>query len=164
MVRGQGRNPGENYQVKCPKKFCTKFGSFQYKILVQAIITNLQLCKFGIKKENSCTFCLKQEETLRHLFYECDPIKQLWDKVYQLFTDIKINANNYENVILNVITDNAKLIPNFVVLLTKHIYCCCCQDVKPNFATLRKMTDLMYTSWNGQLSKHLTLKLNGTKN
>ena len=50
----------------------TKLRTFQYKLLLCKTITNLDLRNWNIKKESMCSLCGKYEETLLHLFYECD--------------------------------------------------------------------------------------------
>ncbi len=42
--------------------------SFQYKMLIRAIPTKVDLLKFGNENDNKCVFCETERETLEHLF------------------------------------------------------------------------------------------------
>ena len=44
-----------------------KYRSFQYRILQRAVVTNINLEKWGIIPSNACTFCRNQPETLLHI-------------------------------------------------------------------------------------------------
>ncbi len=52
--------------------------SFQYKLLVRAIPTKVDLIKFGIEEDNKCVFCETEIETLEHRFWYCRHIHELW--------------------------------------------------------------------------------------
>ena len=61
-------------------KWCSemvKYRSFQYRILMRAIVTNIQLERWKIKDSQECTFGCKTPETYRHIFYECPHIQPL---------------------------------------------------------------------------------------
>ena len=55
-----------------------KFNSFQYRILLRACVTNIQLYKWGISDTDMCTFCNSSKETVNHLLYECKYVEPLW--------------------------------------------------------------------------------------
>ena len=59
----------------------TKYRSFQYRMLQRAIVTNVQLYKWGIKDTSMCTFCNLYEESVIHVFCECEIAMQLWQHV-----------------------------------------------------------------------------------
>ena len=48
----------------------SKLRNFQFKLLHRRIATNSFLQKLGIKDTNLCTFCMKETETLTHLFWK----------------------------------------------------------------------------------------------
>ena len=59
----------------------SKYHSFQYSLLHQAVITNIQLAKWGIKANSDCTFCGEDEETYEHLFVQCPLVIKVWEAV-----------------------------------------------------------------------------------
>jgi len=44
----------------------TKLRSFQIKLNLRTIFTNIALCGFGLKISNNCAFCRLSSETLMH--------------------------------------------------------------------------------------------------
>ncbi len=50
----------------------TKLRWFQFRLVHRILATNKFLHKIGIKNNPMCSFCKIEEETIVHLFYECD--------------------------------------------------------------------------------------------
>ena len=61
----------------------SKTRNFQFKILHRIIATNDFLYKVDIVDNNLCTFCDLEIETLEHLFYHCNIIKDFWKNVFE---------------------------------------------------------------------------------
>ena len=59
----------------------TKLRSFQIKLNLRAIVTNITLYGFGIKDTENCDFCKQFPETLMHIFCECPCVKLYWENV-----------------------------------------------------------------------------------
>ena len=94
----------------------TKLRSFQYKLLLRAIITNVHLKHYNVLTSNNCTFCNLETENYAHLFYFCESVRKLWE-----FIEKKCNCIlSYENVILNRYLDNPKLAVNSLILFIKY--------------------------------------------
>ena len=55
-----------------------KLRSFQYRSLTQSIVTNVHLKRYKIKLNEECSFCGKELEMLKHLFYDCEYVTHLW--------------------------------------------------------------------------------------
>jgi hypothetical protein len=51
---------------------------FQYRLLHRILATNTFLYMINYSDSNKCTFCNKLLETLQHLFYDCDKVRELW--------------------------------------------------------------------------------------
>ena len=97
---------------------CTKDSTlqwFQTRINHRILGTNHLLEKMNLKEDNTCSYCRRNPETLKHLFYECEVVKEFWTKLETLiktkcpnllisFTikDI-IFGNNYFNEITNTV-------------------------------------------------------------
>lgn len=55
-----------------------KLRSYQFKLLMHAVVTNIQLQKWKIIQSDRCTFCNEYAKSLKHLFWECDKVKIIW--------------------------------------------------------------------------------------
>lgn len=117
----------------------SKLRSFQFRLLNHAIITNVQLKKWGILNSDLCTFCDRDKETIVHLFWECVKVKPIWEKiiqwVHEMNPDIVVNL---QSVILNNVHNNPKCVINTIVLIAKfYLYKTKCAQMQPNpFALL----------------------------
>ena len=135
-----------------------KLRSFQFRLLHRAIITNIQLAKWGMKESNKCTFCEKSEETYMHLFVMCDYVQELWIKVEEMmmtFNCAKIHFN-VENVLFNSLVSQRNNVKNFICLLTKqYIYRQQCYGQKPNY---NQLSVLIYEHKN--IEKYIATKNN----
>ena len=90
-----------------------KLRSFQYRHLMDAIITNIQLKRWGIKDSNQCTMCREERETCYHMFIECKCVQPIWEEVSKLIREITgVTPDiNYRNVVLcEVIKPNSSVI------------------------------------------------------
>ena len=117
-----------------------KFRSFQYRVLQRAIVTNIQLYKWGIKATDLCYFCLEERETVTHLLCKCPIIVQLWEQVasfIQQTYQVPVNLSS-SAIIFNKIVTNRKHVANFLGLITKqYVYSQKCLGKSVNFPELK---------------------------
>ena len=96
-----------------------KYRSFQFRLLLNAIITNKHLHAWGIKSSNLCYFCNMHIETVSHLFCDCTIIKDfwlhVWEEIKDRFPTTEEICTSRENIILNSIIDNPKHVYNLFV-------------------------------------------------
>ena len=59
--------------------------SFQYKTLNNALCLNKKIFMFQKSTSAPCPFCKLPDETVLHLFYECDIIQNLWNELDLFF-------------------------------------------------------------------------------
>ncbi len=62
-------------------KFCTKdtkLISFNFRLIHRIIATNDFLKRINILDDNKCTFCKRENESIEHLFYDCNITSQFW--------------------------------------------------------------------------------------
>ena len=78
---------------------CSKLRSFQYRLLMGGIITNIQLKYYGIKESDTCSFCSLTRETCIHLFAECQYTKAIWNGIAKLFENGEVPS--IEKIMLN---------------------------------------------------------------
>ena len=106
----------------------TNLRFFQYKLINRILATNTFLTKIGIKDDNTCSFCRENNETLVHLFYDCQYVSQFWQTLKTYIKTKCPNTGDYElskeEVLLRVI-DPKKIDEtlNFIFLVAKrYIY------------------------------------------
>ena len=119
----------------------TKYRSFQYRLLLRGIPTNIQLHYWGIVDTGLCFFCKKERETICHLFYQCEVVQQIWQQVttycHTNFPEQNINLS-LNSVILNTLVNKKCHAINLICLLTKQfIYRQKCQKKELNFQNLK---------------------------
>ena len=56
----------------------TKLQDFQYKLIHRILSTNSFLYKYGLKETELCTFCTETKESLVHIFWECNYVRNFW--------------------------------------------------------------------------------------
>ena len=59
----------------------TKLRSFQIKLNLRAVVTNIVLHGLEITTTDKCTFCDAEKETLLHLFCTCVKVASFWENV-----------------------------------------------------------------------------------
>ena len=92
---------------------------FQYKILHRILPTNKKLCQFGIKPSNICDYCNLEEESLIHIFCECDISACIWEEVINWYNTFGYNINYLSDI--QILLGDQKLDPilNRIILTTK---------------------------------------------
>ena len=102
-----------------------KLRSFQYRLLQHAIITNRVLKIWNILDDDACTLCNKTMETITHLLWECEKVRQLWESITDI-VNIYCEAEaeyNLQKIMFNEIHSNPRHKANFVCLAAKvYIY------------------------------------------
>ena len=71
-----------------------KLRSFQYRLLMKAVITNVHLMRWKMISSSSCSFCQKEPKTYHHLFVDCEEVRGLWTEVDRICDELcgeKIN-------------------------------------------------------------------------
>ena len=82
----------------------TKLRNFQFRLLHNSIITNIQLKSWNIKDTDLCTFCNSTPETVFHLMLNCHISRSIWEEIYDFIarvSGIRINIKN-EEIILGI--------------------------------------------------------------
>ena len=103
----------------------TKMRNFQYKILNNVLYLNKKLFQFGLVDSSLCPFCKRNEETIVHLFLECEITKTLWFEIVEFFKiSLKIPAMTEKNAIFGFHEVNKDLLlVNHILLIFKfYIY------------------------------------------
>ena len=101
---------------------------FQYKVIRRILGTNVQLKKTRISSSDLCRICGQHSESLVHIFYECDQVKELWLNVKTWITSklgINIDLDITTKMLGYTVQDENFWPLNFVILCVKyHIFLC----------------------------------------
>ena len=134
-----------------------KHRSFQYRLLLRAVITNIHLKRWKIANSDQCSFCSRGLEDYEHLFLMCEYVAPLWSTVQavaakELDDTVVIN---FENVICNTISEEAGIrASNYLCLITKqYIYR---QRCLHNKLCSEELTRLFYQAKN--IEKYYAMK------
>ena len=114
--------------------FCTidtKLRSFYFKIFHNTIALNAFLYKIKRKDSPNCAFCDNEEESIIHLFCDCDKVAPIWSL---LLTTIKkhitdFNLTNFQKL-FGVSTD--RFVTYLLLLAKYYIYICKFKNTLPN--------------------------------
>jgi hypothetical protein len=68
----------------------TKMQAWTYKFLMRLIPYNTRLHVMGLSPNTECTFCGDQQETIKHLYWNCTKLKEIWKYIEGKF-HTKIN-------------------------------------------------------------------------
>lgn len=118
-----------------------KLRSFQYRLFMHAIITNVHLKIWKIIDNDFCTFCKSERESILHLLCDCPCVKHLWKTIENWCNRIEPYSCTFskETIIFNSISNNPKSVVNTIVLIAKYyIYKSRCFNNKPNVIALRE--------------------------
>ena len=104
----------------------SKYRWFQYRIIHRIICTNKLLYKMKILQSPLCTFCKSFDESIFHIFCECDIIQDYWNEVESLILQKtgRIIPFTSKNIIFGITSSHidVKTI-NVLILIGKyHIY------------------------------------------
>lgn len=121
----------------------TKLRSFQYRLLMNAIITNVHLFKWKIDNITPyCTFCMEFLETDIHLFCQCIHVKNIWNLVFKWLAKIQgtpVCQLSTAQILFNTAHPSPKHVNNVLVLIVKfNIYRSRCLKTKPSIFSIRE--------------------------
>ena len=144
----------------------TQLRAFYFKIFHKAICTNKFLAKIGRRDSPFCYFCEKVDETLVHMFCECEKISPLWDNLVSFIqnkTGDTFDFSNFQKMfgLEAEESEHANTI-NFLILHLKfYIHRCKFQNTSPSFVAYKNLIKIKINSEykiaesKGKLSKHL---------
>jgi hypothetical protein len=143
----------------------TQLRAFYFKVFHKAICTNKFLNKIGRTDSPFCYFCNKSDETLVHLFCECDKIISLWDNLSSFIetkTGESFRFSNFQKIFGVEIEDSEhKNAINFLILCLKfYIHRCKFQNICPCFQAYKNLVKVKFNTEykiaenRGKLGKH----------
>ena len=95
---------------------------FQYKCLNNILYLNLPLFRMGISDSSLCSYCQEHDETIQHLFYNCNISNTLWSELTNFFIGkITLPSLDLQSAVLGFLDTSEKnnVILNNILLMFK---------------------------------------------
>lgn len=115
----------------------TRLRSFYFKIFHKTIALNGFLCKINRRDSPNCIFCDKFDETMVHLFCDCEKVSPIWECLLDLLIkkyDQNINVTNFEK--LFGIPDD-RFVTYLMLLVKYYVFICKFKDTLPNIVAFK---------------------------
>ena len=103
---------------------------FQYKLIHRILITNSFLYKYGLKETELCTFCTETKESLVHIFWECNYVRNFWLSIGNFLKICGLSLPFNAKDIIVCLTEHGSAqgtINNVLLILKYYIQCICLQ-------------------------------------
>ena len=85
----------------------TSLGAFHYKVLNNVLYFNNKLLQFKVSTNSFCWYCNQHDESVQHLFSNCNEVTSLWTEIKLYFAnDIKLIVLYLQIAILDYINVN----------------------------------------------------------
>jgi exonuclease III len=141
-----------------------KTKDLQYKIIMRIVPTNSLLYKMKKVNSPSCVFCMLEQESLEHLFFECLEVKNVWLYVFSEWEKITGNiiVPTLETCILGILDTSVKhyVALNCVLLIVKYyIFKCKYAQCKLSVVHLRNMFRNRVISYNNVRKRDVYIPL-----
>ena len=121
---------------------------FQYKIIMDSLMTNVRLFKMKIVDDDSWSFYSKFPETMMHILYDCEQVKKVWiqfENWWESHSHVRLNLC-YKSIVFGYNIDHPDLLLNLcIILLKKMIFNC---RFKHRVPTLAQFEDLVSFNYN----------------
>jgi hypothetical protein len=151
------------YQMPFLSTIDAKLRSFQIKFTNRIIPTNKLLFKQKIVNSTLCDFCCRDTETIKHMYYDCQHVQNLWTWIHTWLNEKEVEFNlNFQTACFGVQkkSRNDSLI-NMIILLAKYyIFKCKMENSipKPDFFLMyvkeRKMIEECIAETKNKMNKH----------
>ena len=140
-----------------------KLRAFQYRLLLNKIVTNIDLKKWKIISSDQCSLCKLAPETSIHLLYNCPVIQETVEYIDSICNTCNIGVTwSVENFILGNIAENPFHIINFMCIIAKQlVYRCRCMNTKFSITLFKQEMESIYdmelfnSKWNNKLGIHV---------
>ena len=76
---------------------------FHFKCTHNILYLNERLHKIGFSQSPLCSYCKTTNETMLHLFYECEKVKQVWIEIQNKFRNLGLPNLSPGNAILGLL-------------------------------------------------------------
>lgn len=104
----------------------TRLITFQIKILHNILPSNTSLFKMKLKDSKSCPYCVAEEQTISHLFIECEQVCDFWKQFKSWWKEKTNKTINLlaDQILYGILGSSEKLqLINYLLLIAKyHIF------------------------------------------
>ena len=118
-----------------------KYRSFQYRLMMKAIVTNIHLQHWQIKDSETCTWCGEDRETYEHIFAICPYVQPIWEEARKITERENYSAVvdlTYPAIVCNKIAADNTSVTNLLCLIAKqYLYAERCLNNKPCYRKYR---------------------------
>ena len=134
----------------------TKFRDFQYRMLLNKLVFNIDLFKWRKRNDDICTFCKTHSEDLFHSLLYCKYSKRIWKALNDII-QIDITETDLSSFICN--SSSSEDVINFIVIIIKqYLYRNRCQGKLPNITGAKREITTNY-----YIENSIAKKENNTK-
>ena len=129
----------------------TKLRWLQFRILHHILTTNYSVSKFKREQTPLCEFCKSQNETIYHLFWQCEKVKTFWKELQHTINRRCKHSHKFridEKLVFLGKSENVKTdqICKLTLLIAKfYIYRCKVQGNKLNISLFIKELYIRYS-------------------
>lgn len=118
----------------------------QVRINHRILGTKYLLSKMNLQTDDRCTFCSQQQETIKHIFWECEISAYFWDGLKMILHDnCGLRNINFNDATIIFGNPNFDLMLNELILLGKrYIYRMKTEGKEPNLSNFRKIISIQY--------------------
>jgi len=118
---------------------------FQYRFIHRILPTNDFLFKIGIVENDKCTFCVVENESIKHLMWSCDKTSAFWKEVIKWLENLNIRVNlSFFHVCFGVYNRNNTNFVNMIIIWAKRfIYKCRVQEINISFQDFKQWVIFM---------------------
>ena len=138
-----------------------KIRDFQYRCLHGILNVKYILKKKQLIEDDFCSFCLREIETIQHLFVECPVSTTFWTRFRQWFKTLSGNTIDLSPKHIRLGKKDEGLLLNYLIILGKrHLFLSSQKQLKPNWNIFIAMckskyeTELEIAKKNNTLLKH----------
>ena len=98
-----------------------KYSSFQYRLLMRAIVINVHLHRWNIIRSSACSLCREADvaETVEHLFWRCPATQRLWTGMMDMCNVYDICTFTEKTVLLSQVSCNCQSVSNLICTIYK---------------------------------------------
>ena len=124
-------------------RWCTlnsRLREFQFKLLYGIVYTNHHLFRFKFVSDNLCSFCGKEEETYKHIFYTCVYAQTIWGNCNSLMEDVDLKDGGWEDIMFGSqepLKGKDQLLNHLIILVKYLIFTSRERKTPPTFTEIK---------------------------
>ena len=118
----------------------SKHREFQYMLLHEVIYTKVHLSRFGFVGNSLCSYCHQETETYKHVFLQCQIIKDIWKDMIIYYDLIEIQNMDWADIFVGLPGSSVriKFVNSLIILLKYVIFKSRTTGILPSFNTIQK--------------------------